>query len=72
MFFRIWVNDVSGSHRASPYPTQSHPPDVANGSPITLLLVMNGKHGADSQVDRLRWQKSAFTRKADFTEMTKK
>jgi hypothetical protein len=40
-----------GVIEASPYPTLISSPDVGNGSPLRYLLVMNGKHGADSQVD---------------------
>src|SRR5260370_25557701 len=40
-----------GVIEASPSPTLISSPDVANGSPLRYLLVMNGKHGADSQVD---------------------
>jgi hypothetical protein len=40
-----------GVIEASPYPTLLSSPDVANSSPLRYLLVANGKHGADSQVD---------------------
>jgi hypothetical protein len=40
-----------GVIEASPYPTLISSPDAANSSPLRYLLVMNGKHGADSQVD---------------------
>src|SRR5262249_59438257 len=40
-----------GVIEAGPYPTLISSPDVANSSPLRYLLVANGKHGADSQVD---------------------
>ena len=40
-----------GVIEASPYPTLLSSPDAANASASRYLLVANGKHGADSQVD---------------------
>lgn len=40
-----------GVIEASPYPTLLSSPDAANDSKSRYLLVANGKHGADSQVD---------------------
>jgi hypothetical protein len=40
-----------GVIEAGPYPTLLSSPDVANSSPLRYLLVANGKHGADNQVD---------------------
>src|SRR6201982_2882308 len=40
-----------GVIEASPYPTLLSSPEAANASATRYLLVANGKHGADNQVD---------------------